>query len=69
MDSDGIMASGWDIWRGGTSNAMGKRIHGDTVEEFMGKRKCVNQVQPTVASDLLGKIKRVRSMLSARRAS
>ena len=65
----GIHASGWDIWNGGTVNAVVPEAELDTIEKLLGKRGSIRDRHTLAAADTIAKIRALRSRAVSIRAS
>ena len=61
----GIRASGWDIWNGGTVNAIILRAQIDTIEKLLRKRGTIQGRHFLAAIDGITKVRSVRTRASA----
>ena len=41
LEADGVRATGWNIWEGGTTTQLVPRSYLETEEKLLGKRGCI----------------------------
>ncbi|CAE7204856.1 unnamed protein product [Symbiodinium sp. CCMP2592] len=66
ITQDGIRATGYDIWTGGTVTTVLPRSHADSMEKLLGKRGTIINKHDTAAQDLLDKLSQLRQRMAFR---